>query len=68
MCSIRSTPTLRAVSQMTLVPSQFVRTKSSGATMERSTWLSAAKCTTASWPSMAASTAARSQMSPWTNR
>ena len=33
-----------------LVPTQLVTTKSSGPVMERSTWLSAAKCSTASWP------------------
>ena len=33
-----------------LVPKQLVLTKSSGPAIERSTWLSAAKCTTASWP------------------
>ena len=33
-----------------LVPKQFVLMKSSGPAIERSTWLSAAKCTTASCP------------------
>ena len=33
-----------------LVPKQLVLMKSSGPAIERSTWLSAAKCTTASWP------------------
>ena len=33
-----------------LVPTQLVTTKSSGPAMERSTWLSAAKWTTASSP------------------
>ena len=68
MWTKRSTPTSRAASQSTLVPEQFVRTNASGSTMERSTWVSAAKWTTASWPAMASRTASRSQMSPRTNR
>ena len=36
--------------------------------VERSTWLSAAKCTTTSCPAIASSTAARSVMSPFTKR
>ena len=39
----------------TFVPKQFVWMKSSGPTIERSTWLSAAKWTTASWPRIASS-------------
>ena len=50
MCTKRSTSSWRAMSHTTLVPKQLVLTKSSGPTIERSTWLSAAKCTTASWP------------------
>ena len=46
----RSTSSRRAVSITTLVPKQFVLMKSSGPAIDRSTWLSAAKCTTASWP------------------
>ena len=38
-----------------LVPKQFVLMKSSGPAIERSTWLSAAKCTTASCPRIASS-------------
>ena len=41
-----------------LVPKQLVWTKSSGPAIERSTWLSAAKCTTASWPAIASSSVA----------
>ena len=62
----RSTPTRRATSHITFVPSQFVWTNSSGLAIDRSTWLSAAKCTTASWPSIAAVTASRSVMLPFT--
>ncbi len=43
-----------------LVPTQLVTTKSAGPVIERSTWLSAAKCRTASWPLMAAEKASRS--------
>src|SRR5690606_26769909 len=67
MCTNRSTPTWVAMSHITFVPEQFVRTKTSGSRRDRSTWLSAAKCTTASWPGSAAATASRSQMSPCTN-
>ena len=56
----------RAVSMTMLVPKQFVLTKSSEPTMERSTWLSAAKCTTASTPVIASSSGPGSQMSPLT--
>ena len=54
----------RAVSITTLVPKQLVLTKSSGPAIDRSTWLSAAKCTTASWPAMASSNVPGSQMLP----
>jgi hypothetical protein len=57
----------RAVSITTLVPKQFVCTKSSEPTMERSTWLSAAKCTTASTSAIASSRVPGSQMFPFTN-
>ena len=51
---------------MTFVPKQFVRMKSSLPSIERSTWLSAAKCTTASHPRMADSTSPGLQMLPLT--
>ena len=46
----------------TLVPKQFVLTKSSEPTIDRSTWLSAAKWTTASTPAIASSSVPGSQM------
>src|SRR3954447_2543800 len=57
----------RAVSITMLVPKQFVLMKSSGPAIERSTWLSAAKWTTASWPRIASSSVPGSQMLPLTN-
>jgi len=66
MCRNFCTPTRRATSHITLVPKQLVRTNAYGSLMLRSTWLSAAKCTTASWPSMPRTTASSSQMSPCT--
>ena len=67
MCSTRPISSIRAVSITTLVPKQLVCTKSSGPRIDRSTWLSAAKCTTASWPRIASSIVGRSQMLPCTN-
>src|SRR6478735_8484200 len=67
MCSTRPISSRRAVSITMLVPKQFVLMKSSDPTIERSTWLSAAKCTTASWPRIAFSSAPGSQMLPRTN-
>ena len=43
-------PAWRQACMTALVPTQLVTTKSSGPAIERSTWLSAAKCSTASWP------------------
>ncbi len=48
MWMTRSMSRRRAVSMTMLVPKQLVLMKSSGPAMERSTWVSAAKCTTAS--------------------
>ena len=64
MCTTRPTSSRRAVSITMFVPKQFVVTKSSAPAIERSTWLSAAKCTTASQPRMASSSRPGSQMSP----
>jgi hypothetical protein len=66
MCRNFCTPTRRATSHITLVPKQLVRTNAYGSLMLRSTWLSAAKCTTMSCPSMLLTTVSSSQMSPWT--
>jgi len=49
MCTTRSMPSRRAACMTMLVPTQLVMAKSSGPEIDRSTWLSAAKCTTASW-------------------
>ena len=68
MCTTRPISSRRAVSITMLVPKQFVWMKSSGPAIERSTWLSAAKCTTASWPAIASSSVPGSQMLPFTNR
>ncbi len=67
-CTKRPTPRRTAASSSVCVPSTLVRTKSPPPAMERSTCDSAAKCTTAPAPAMAASTAAGSQMSPSTTR
>ncbi len=67
MCTTRAISSRRAVSITTLVPKQLVWMKSSGPTIERSTWLSAAKCTTASCPRIASSSVSGSQMLPFTN-
>ena len=50
-----------------LVPKQLVLTKSSEPMIDRSTWLSAAKWTTASTPTIASSRVPGSQMFPFTN-
>ena len=63
----RPTPARRAASARVATPTVLVRTASSGSTMERSTWVSAAKLTTTSWPAIASATWSGSQMSPWTN-
>src|SRR3954453_1010594 len=67
MCTKRPMPTRLATSQSTLVPEQLVRTNEYPSLIDRTTWVSAAKCTTASWPSIAASTSSSSQMSECTN-
>ena len=48
------------------MPSAWVFTNTSGSAIERSTWVSAAKFTTASTPSIAPATAAGSSIAPWT--
>ena len=55
----------REASSSSSVPSTFVWTNTRGPSIERSTWLSAAKFSTASgaWAAKSASTAARSAMS-----
>ena len=65
-CRKRPTPAVRAASARVATPTVLVRTASSGSTMERSTWVSAAKLTTTSWPAMASATWPGSQMSPCT--
>ena len=67
MCTTRPISSRRAVSMTMFVPKQFVLMKSSGPAIERSTWLSAAKWTTASWPAIASSSVPGSQMLPLTN-
>ncbi len=56
-------PASRAASSRTWVPKTSVWMNSPGASIERSTWVSAAKLTIASQPSSAAATASRSAMS-----
>src|SRR2546428_3533547 len=63
----RSTFAFRAASSMTWVPSTSVRTKSPASRTDRSTWVSAAKWTTASAPRMAAVTIPASHTSPRSN-
>ena len=67
MWTTRPISSRRAVSITTLVPKQFVLTKSSEPMIDRSTWLSAAKWTTASTPAIASSRVPGSQMFPFTN-
>src|SRR3546814_17058574 len=67
MWTTRPTSRRRAMSTTMLVPKQLVVTKSSEPAIDRSTWLSAAKCTTASQDFIAGSRAAGSQLSPLTN-
>jgi hypothetical protein len=66
----RFTPNSRAASRSTCVPRTFVSMNTEGARMERSTWLSAARCITASIFSLRNTSAMSSplQMSPRTNR
>ncbi len=65
-CTNGATPCRSAASSSTWVPSTLVTTNGVAPAIERSTCDSAAKCTTASWPGSAASTCARSVMSPFT--
>ena len=67
MCTTRSISSRRAVSMRMFVPKQLVLMKSSGPAIDRSTWLSAAKWTTASCPAIASSSVPGSQMLPFTN-
>ncbi len=66
----RRTPFARAASSSVCVPTTLVRTKGPALAMERSTWLSAAKCTTAPKRPCAKSRAmvSGSAMSPRTKR
>ena len=64
----RRTPVRRAASSRTAVPTTSVLMNSDGSRMLRLTWLSAARLTTASTPSMASATAAASAMSACTKR
>ena len=50
------------------MPVTLVEMKSAAPAIDRSTWLSAAKCTTASVPAIRSPTRAASRMSPSTNR
>src|SRR3546814_16697550 len=58
MWTTRPTSRRRAMSTTMLVPKQLVVTKSSDPAIDRSTWISAAKCTTASPDFIAGSSAA----------
>ncbi len=62
----RGTPASRQACMRVWVPSTLVRTKSAAPSIERSTWLSAAKFTTRSWPGTTCASRSGSQMSPWT--
>jgi hypothetical protein len=64
----RSSPLARrAASSSTQVPSTSVRMKSPACSSERSTCVSAAKCTTIADRSTSGPATAASAMSPWTN-
>src|SRR5437879_1655939 len=67
MCRNRSTFSFRAASRTTWVPRTSVRTKSPASITDRSTWVSAAKWTTASAPRIASDTRTGSQTSPRRN-
>src|SRR6185436_16937636 len=62
------TPRRRASSRRTKTPRTSVSMNEASPSSERSTWVSAAKLTTASQPSMATPTTSGSTMSPRTNR
>ena len=66
MWTTRLISSRRAVSMTMLVPKQLVLMKSSGPAIDRSTWLSAAKWTTASTPAITSSSVPGSQMFPFT--
>src|SRR6185312_856779 len=61
------TPASRAQPSRTYVPWTSVSMNSAAPMIERSTWVSAAKLTTASHPAAASTTASASQMSPTTS-
>jgi hypothetical protein len=67
-CNTRAMPWRRHASKTVCAPSTFVTTKSAAPLIERSTWVSAAKFTTASWPGSTSSSRRASTMSPCTNR
>ncbi len=67
-CTNLPTPASSAPCNNIWVPSTLVSTKSAEPAMERSTWDSAAKCTTRSVPAITSETTAGSQMSPCTKR
>jgi hypothetical protein len=67
-CTTRPTWCRSAASKTCCAPTKLVVAKSAAPVIDRSTWVSAAKLTTASCPASAASRAAGSQMSPRTKR
>ena len=65
-CTTRSMPARRQASSSAWVPSTLVMTNGAAPATERSTWDSAAKCTTASCPGTTSASSPGSQMSPCT--
>jgi len=63
----RRTPASRHACSRTWTPTTLAATKSGAPTMDRSTWVSAAKLITMSWSRATAPTSAASQMSPRMN-
>src|SRR5450755_16512 len=67
-CTTGPTPASRHACNSTCTPATLLATKGAAPLIDRSTWVSAAKFITASWPGTSEPTSAASAMSPWTNR
>ena len=66
-CTTGPTPASRHACSSTCTPATFVATNGAAPLIDRSTWVSAAKLITASWPGTSDPTTEASHMSPRTN-
>ncbi len=65
-CTSRA-PAARHAAASRCAPTALVSANTSAAVIDRSTWVSAAKLTTTSWPGTSDASSSLSQMSPFTN-